>query len=120
MSILFLQPRVEASVKVKVLGGAEGVVKVQCRLDVQSDVRLRETYESFAILDQAPVTIPQPLQYSRDLYVTYLDEDLLVVRDASGVPEILTRKDKVFRSNWGTEPSAMQDMVAPGEEEAVE
>jgi hypothetical protein len=102
-------------VAVKFLGGAESSVRVRCKLEVQSDVRLRETYESFSVLDQAPVTIPEALQYSRDMYVTYLDEDLLVVRDASGVPEILTRKDKTFRNNWGNEPSAMQDMVAPGE-----
>jgi hypothetical protein len=99
------------------LGGAESSVKVSCRLEVQSDVRLRETYESFTVLDQQTFQIPQALQYSRDLYVTYLDEDLLVVRDASGVPEVLTRKEKIFRNNWGNEPSAMQDMVAPGEEE---
>jgi hypothetical protein len=110
------QPRVEASAKVKFLGGAESSVKVQCRLEVQSDVRLRETYESFSVLDQPSVAIPEALQYSRDLYVTYLDEDLLVVRDASGVPEVLTRKDKTFRNNWGNEPSSFQDMGPPGEE----
>ena len=38
------------------------------------------------------VDLPQAAQYSRDLYVTYVDEDLLVVRDASGVPEVLVRK----------------------------
>ena len=35
--------------------------------------------------------IPEPLQYSRELYVTYVDDDLLVVRDGSGVPELLIR-----------------------------
>jgi hypothetical protein len=81
-----------------------------------SDVRLRETYESFSVLDQPSVEIPDSLRYSRDLLVTYLDQDLLVVRDASGVPEVLTRKEKAFRSNWGNEPSSIQDMMAPGEE----
>lgn len=35
--------------------------------------------------------LPEILQYSRDLFVTYVDEDLLVVRDGSGVPELLVR-----------------------------
>jgi hypothetical protein len=38
------------------------------------------------------VDIPEALQYSRDLYIAYLDEDILIVRDGSGVPEILVRK----------------------------
>ena len=41
------------------------------------------------------IEIPEVLQYSRELYVTYLDEDLLVVRDGSGVPELLVRPSKV-------------------------
>ncbi len=52
---------------------------------------------------------PQALQYARDLYVTYVDEDLLIIRDASGVPEVLVRKEKTFSKNWGTDP--------PGEDE---
>ena len=110
------QPRVQAVVDVKLLGGAESSqIKVQARLEVMSDVRLRETYESATVLGQV-VEIPTQLQYSRDLYVTYVDNDLLVVRDASGVPEVLVRKEKTFSQNWGTEPSALDDMVPPGEE----
>lgn len=108
------QPRVEASIDIKLLGG-ETTVKVISSLDVESDVRLKETYESATIMDN-DIPIPQALQYSRDLYVTYLDEDLLVVRDASGVPEVLTRKEKSFSRNWGTDPSAFEDMAPPGEE----
>lgn len=108
------QPRVEASIDVKVLNGAESSVKVKARMEVESDVRLRETYESATLLDQE-IEIPQFLQYSRDLYVTYVDEDLLIVRDGSGVPEVLTRKEKVFSQNWGTEPGD-NDLMPPGEE----
>jgi PAP_fibrillin len=113
------QPRVEASVAVKLLGGAvSGKVTVRARLEVESDLRLRETYESVTVLGQAsPYSIPSQLQYARDLYVTYLDDDLLVVRDGSGVPEVLVRKAKKFSRNWGTEPSAINDMVPPGDGE---
>ena len=111
------QPRVEATVSVQVfgLGGDDNSnVQVQARLEVESDVRLRETYESATVLGQR-VEIPKQLQYQRELYVTFCD-DLLVVRDGSGVPEVLVRKTKSFNRNWGTEPSEVDDMVAPGEE----
>jgi hypothetical protein len=85
------QPRIEASVPVKFLGGTENEVQVTARLDVDSSVRLTETYESATVLGNS-IDLPQAVQYSRDLYVTYVDEDLLVVRDASGVPEVLVRK----------------------------
>jgi len=112
------QPRVEASVDVKVPILGETTVKVVANLEVESDVRLRETYVSATVLGR-DVEIPSALRYSRDLYVTYLDDDLLIVRDASGVPEVLTRKEKIFSQNWGTEPSALDDMVPPGEGEEM-
>eukprot|EP00977_Amphora_coffeiformis_P009599 scaffold2209_cov168-Amphora_coffeaeformis.AAC.13 len=107
------QPRVEASINVKFLGRADSKISVKARLETMSDVRLRETYESATLLGN-PIDLPGPLQYGRDLYVTYVDEDLLVVRDASGVPEVLVRKDPTFSRNWGDEPEG--DMAAPGEE----
>ena len=85
------QPRIEATVPVKFLGGTENEVVVSARLDVDSSVRLTETYESATVLGNS-IDLPQAVQYSRDLYVTYVDDDLLVVRDASGVPEVLVRK----------------------------
>jgi hypothetical protein len=115
ISISRQQPRVEASIDVKLFGGAESTIKVTASMDVESDIRLRETYESATVLDRN-VELPQALQYSRDLYVTYVDEDLLIIRDASGVPEVLVRKEKSFSKNWGTEPSDY-DMSPPGEEE---
>lgn len=85
------QPRVEAKIDVKFLGGASNDVSVKAHLEPRSDVRLSETYESATVLGQN-VDIPEALQYSRDLYIAYLDEDILIVRDGSGVPEILVRK----------------------------
>jgi len=87
------QPRVEAKVGVKFLGGSnEQEVVVKARLDVDSSVRITETYESALVLGQS-VELPDVVQYSRELLVTYVDEDILVVRDASGIPEILVRKE---------------------------
>eukprot|EP00568_Trieres_chinensis_P009288 CAMPEP_0183291044 /NCGR_PEP_ID=MMETSP0160_2-20130417/597_1 /TAXON_ID=2839 ORGANISM="Odontella Sinensis, Strain Grunow 1884" /NCGR_SAMPLE_ID=MMETSP0160_2 /ASSEMBLY_ACC=CAM_ASM_000250 /LENGTH=323 /DNA_ID=CAMNT_0025451791 /DNA_START=92 /DNA_END=1063 /DNA_ORIENTATION=+ len=109
------QPRVHATISAKLFGGSESEVSVDSHLTVDSDVRLTETYESASVLGQT-VDIPEQVQYSRDMYVTYVDEDILVVRDASGVPEVLVRKEKVFRETWGTEPGEVEDLSAPGEE----
>lgn len=47
-------------------------------------VRLRETYERANVMDQNS-DIPAQLFSTRDLYNTYVDEDIMSVRDASGV-----------------------------------
>ena len=106
------QPRVEATVALKLFGGTEASVSVKTKLEVESDIRLRETYESATVMEQQ-LQLPEALQYTRDLYVTYVDDDLLVVRDGSGVPEVLVRKEKTFSQNWGTEPSDLDDMGPP-------
>lgn len=102
ISICREQPRVEAKVDVKSFLGESSVV-VKAQLDVESEVRLRETYESATVMDRV-IELPELLQYSRELYVTYLDEDILIIRDGSGVPELLVRKEKTFSRNWGTDP----------------
>lgn len=86
------QPRIEAKVGVAFLGGAENEITLEARLDVESDVRFRETYDNVANFLGREVEIPEALRYTRDLYVTYLDNEILIVRDASGVPDILVRK----------------------------
>ena len=118
ISIQRTNPRVTASIRVRWLGGAiDGTVTVQARLDTESGLRLRETYESATLGPVAAQEIPRALQYARDLYVTYVDDDLLIVRDASGVPEVLVRKEKIFSKNWGTEPSSVTDLTPPGDGE---
>ena len=97
------QPRVEGSVRLKVLGGEPQTVSVKCRMETLSDIRIREVYESATVLSNE-VEIPSMLQYTRDMYVTYVDDDILVVRDGSGIPELLVRKEKTFTRNWGTDP----------------
>ena len=85
------QPRIEARIDVKFLGGAANDVVVRASLNSKSSIRLTETYESATVLGQS-IDLPEAVQYSRDLYIAYLDEDILIVRDGSGVPEILVRK----------------------------
>jgi len=92
ISISREEPRIEAQIGVKFLGGAERDIKLNANLEVKSNVRFIEKYEKFASFLGREVEIPDQLQYSRELYIVYLDEDLLVVRDSTGVPEILVRK----------------------------
>lgn len=94
-------PRVEGLVTVNTLLGGESSVEVKSNLEVLSDIRIRETYESATVLGGQVIDLPEFLQYTRDIYVTYVDEELLVIRDGSGVPELLIRKEKSFTQNWG-------------------
>ena len=91
ISISRVQPRIEAKIDVKLFGGSSESIEVRARLEEDSGLRFTETYESASVLGQM-IDIPEALQYSRDLYVSYVDEDILVVRDAAGIPEILVRK----------------------------
>ncbi|EJK75970.1 hypothetical protein THAOC_02292 [Thalassiosira oceanica] len=91
ISISRAQPRIEAKIDVKLFGGSEEAVEVKARLEEESGLRFTETYESASVLGQT-IDIPEQLQYSRELYVSYVDDDILVVRDGAGVPEILVRK----------------------------
>ena len=84
------QPRIEAKIDASVFGN-ESEISVMVRLDLESGMRIKETYESASAFGQT-IEIPEQLKYARELYITYLDEDLLVIRTASGVPEVLVRQ----------------------------
>ncbi|CBN75326.1 conserved unknown protein [Ectocarpus siliculosus] len=93
------QPRVEAAVKASVFG-TEAQVKVRTRLEQKSDMRLQEVYEEAEV---AGVTIPIParIQPRRTLYITYLDDDIMIARDDTGAPDLLVRKQKYdVRISW--------------------
>jgi hypothetical protein len=114
ISISRSQPRVEGTVQFRIGNGSfTGKAKVTSRLETMSSVRMKETYESASFQDSNAIEIPPFLQYSRDIYVTYVDADLLIVRDASGIPEVLVRKEKVFPFGHGPEPSELDDMGPP-------
>lgn len=103
ISISREQPRIQATVDLKsVLGSVS--VEVKAELDIESDIRMRETYESTSVMGRS-IEFPEMLRYSRNLYVTYVDEDILIIRDDSGVPELLVRKEKSFSRSWGNDPS---------------
>merc|ERR1712087_771956 len=85
------QPRAEASVRTRLLS-FENTVKLSSRLEAESAVRLAETYDA-AESEYLSLRLPfqSPVQYKRSLLVSYLDDELMVVRDAQGRPDVLMR-----------------------------
>jgi hypothetical protein len=84
-----------ASTKVRMMDALETTMKLQSKLEAESPVRLIETYESAGSESSTPagllpVQLPA-LPYKRSVLVAYLDETMLIVRDAAGRPDLLTR-----------------------------
>lgn len=63
---------------------------LRANLSPRSAVALREDFVEAEAFGQRSL-LPGPLAVSRTLFVAYLDEDLLIVRDDSGLPSVLRR-----------------------------
>lgn len=101
------QPRALVTAEVSVLGRQQ-TVKISEELNVESETRISERYVEVDALGQS-YTLPPPLRYSRSLFVTYIDDELLVVRDESGCPEILTRIPQISADAVAPLESAVED-----------
>lgn len=88
------QPRVEASAVLRFFSN-EQQIRLRSELVDTSGVRLQETYTKAEAFGQT-LDLPGPLGYKRSIFVTYVDEDIMVVRDESGVPDLWLRKEKDF------------------------
>lgn len=88
------QPRSEAAVRTRVLS-FENTVKLSSRLEAESAVRLVETYDA-ALSELGNLRLPfqSPVQYKRSVLVSYLDDEILVIRDAFGRPDVLMRVEE--------------------------
>jgi len=104
------QPRVSAETSVAVFGGQPNTVALRANLSPCSDVALRETFVEAEALGQRSL-LPGPLAISRTLSVVFLDEDLLIVRDEGGLPNVLRRADRFPDAN---SPSYGDEDDAPG------
>jgi len=105
------QPRATSSVNLRFLS-FENTVKLACRLEAESAVRLTETYDA-AESEYMSLRLPfqSPVEYKRSLLISYLDEELLVVRDSLGRPDVLMRCDEVA---WASSSDGDADDSAPG------
>ena len=83
----------EASSSLTLPGQASQTVKVRATLEAESAVRLRETHTEVDVFGRT-FNLPAALQYTRQMYVSYVDDELLIVKDESGIPDILLRKAK--------------------------
>lgn len=85
------QPRAVSETKVRVLS-FENTIKLASRLEAESAVRLVETYDA-AESEYMNLRLPfqSPVEYKRSLLISYLDDEMLVVRDALGRPDVLMK-----------------------------
>ena len=117
VTISSVAPRVVASSTLK-LATAKIDISVTTDVEATSPVRLTEKVSAVKLgtldVPLGSLSLPNFL-LSRDIFITYLDEDLLIARDALGTPEILTRKIKtLFGSDAGVPDSTGSDTGAPG------
>ena len=93
LTIAAEQPRATAEVKVRVLS-FENTLKLSSKLEAESAVRLVETYDA-AESEYMSLKLPfqSPVQYKRSVLISYLDEEMLVVRDGLGRADVLMRCD---------------------------
>jgi hypothetical protein len=91
ITISSVQPRVKASSTISI-GNFKTDIDVITELDAVSGTVLKETYKSGKIgsLDIPLTSLPL---LNRELVVSYVDEDILIVRDFLGSPEVLRRVD---------------------------
>jgi hypothetical protein len=82
-----------ASTKVSAMS-IETKLELRSKLEADTPVRLIETYESATSQTAGlfPMQVPA-LPFKRPVLVSYLDEAMLIVRDAAGRPDVLTRVD---------------------------
>lgn len=124
VTIVAEQPRVEASTAVRLLS-FENTATLRCRLEPESAVRLLETYD--AAESAGSLSLPAlpfssgPLQYKRSILATYLDDEVLVLRDSAGRPDVLMRCDEATPAQPAPAEPPAYDAAPPadGTEEAA-
>jgi hypothetical protein len=107
------QPRAKSEVVLRVLS-FENRIKLASNLEVESDVRLTETYDFAQLSEDLDLRVPfkEPLEYKRSVLISYLDEDLMIVRDANGAPDLLIRVDDGFTADLVSEEVDVESNVA--------
>ena len=103
------QPRVKSETTISVFG-AEQPISLRANLLTRSGVCLREEFVEGTLFGQSSL-LPGPLAYSRSLYVTYLDDELCLLRDDGGLATVLRRVELFPTSE---QPSFDDNDSAPG------
>ena len=90
LTISSLQPRVTAKSTISA-GPAKVEFAVTTDLEILNGSKIKENYVS-AKVGKVDLPISQVTSLSRELIITYLDQELCISRDQFGSPEILRRK----------------------------
>lgn len=115
ISISASQPRGQISANVKVFNNSFPVT-LRTSIEAESDVRMKETYLDAEAVGR-DITLPSQLRTERVIYITYLDEDLLISRDESGTPDVLYRVASSSSSSMPTSSSEDSEPPTAIEEE---
>ena len=99
------QPRGEVSAKVKAFGSQTYETKIRTSLEAETDLRIKEVYMDAEALGRE-ISLPAPLRFERNLYITYLDDELLIARDETGSPDVFTKVLAVEEPEQGEAPAA--------------
>lgn len=78
-----------ASIYIEALGRKVPVM-IETEIVAESDRRIKETYKSVKVSGNA-TEVPASLQYERVMFISYLDEDLMISRDETGAADVLFR-----------------------------
>jgi len=74
----------------KLPGERDAEISLTTNVEPESDFTMSETYKSLTVAGRS-FELPSQLQSKRRFYIRYLDDDLLVVRDDTGVADVLTK-----------------------------
>lgn len=107
------QPQAITKATVSV-GGTQQTIKVTTALSAETGRRIKETYKSVALADRS-FDLPEAAQYERELFITYLDDDLLIARDATGSPDVLVKVSE----SASTQPPSTSEATTATEEETT-
>mmetsp|Transcript_25621 Transcript_25621/g.35675 ORF Transcript_25621/g.35675 Transcript_25621/m.35675 type:complete len:323 (-) Transcript_25621:218-1186(-) len=91
LSVTERSPTGKVSAGLKLPGDREVEIALSTNLEPESDFTMSETYQGLSVMGRS-FDLPAQLQSKRRFYVRYLDQDLLVVRDDTGVADVLVRK----------------------------
>ena len=103
------QPRAIVETSVGALGSTQPIT-FRANLAPRSAVTLKEDFVEAEAFGQRQL-LPGPLSFSRSLFVSYLDDDLMIVRDDAGAPSVLRR---ALKFPAATDMSFSDDDAAPG------
>jgi len=91
LSVTDRAPTGKITAKLGLPGNREVELGLTTNLEPESDFTMSETYQGLSAVGRS-FELPSQLQSKRRFYIRYLDDDLMVVRDDTGVADVLVKK----------------------------